>query len=274
MTLLVRDEEDIVAANLDHHLDLGIDFVVATDNGSVDSTPEILRGYERQGVLRLLQEPSHDYSQHRWVTQMARLAATEHGADWVVNNDADEFWLPAQDDFQTTLAPLPPEVDVVAARRHNMVGRRQGGDPSTLVFRYLQSCNVLGEPLGGKVAHRARPDITVLQGNHEVTAPGLGDCVDDGRLEILHYPARTREQFERSVRNGGSAYRANSELPPEVGAAVRWLYERLEAGKLEQVWCDLTCTDEEIAAGVAEGRFTEDRRVADHLASLAGGALR
>ena len=38
MTLLVRDEEDIVEDHLIYHLNQGVDFVVATDNRSVDGT--------------------------------------------------------------------------------------------------------------------------------------------------------------------------------------------------------------------------------------------
>ena len=93
MTLLLRDEEDIVRENLDFHLAQGVDRVIVTDNGSEDATVEILREYEARGVVRLLLEPADDYSQGRWVTRMARLAAAE-GADWVINNDADEFWWP------------------------------------------------------------------------------------------------------------------------------------------------------------------------------------
>lgn len=94
MTLLVRDEEDILEQHLDFHLGHGVDFVIATDNLSQDRSGEILRRYERAGRLRLLDEPEDNYSQAKWVTRMARMAATEYGADWVINSDADEFWWP------------------------------------------------------------------------------------------------------------------------------------------------------------------------------------
>ena len=42
MTLLARDEADIVAPWLDFHLNAGADFVVATDNRSQDGTTEVL----------------------------------------------------------------------------------------------------------------------------------------------------------------------------------------------------------------------------------------
>ena len=33
MTLLVRDEAEIIALNLDHHLSQGVDGFIVTDNG-------------------------------------------------------------------------------------------------------------------------------------------------------------------------------------------------------------------------------------------------
>jgi Glycosyltransferase family 92 len=71
MTLLVRDEADIVSSHIEFHLHHGVDFVVATDNLSVDATPEILQRYERQGVLHYIHQPDDDYAQDRWVTHMA-----------------------------------------------------------------------------------------------------------------------------------------------------------------------------------------------------------
>ena len=94
MTLLARDEADIVDAWLAFHLNAGADFVVATDNRSVDGTTEVLERYARDGHVHLIREPGEDLRQDEWVTRMARLAATEFGADWVINSDADEFWWP------------------------------------------------------------------------------------------------------------------------------------------------------------------------------------
>ena len=108
MTLLVRDEADIVDAQIAYHLSAGVDFVVATDNRSEDATTEILERYARDGVLHLIREPGDDLRQSEWVTRMARLAATDFGADWIVNADADEFWLARGATLKELLAAVPP----------------------------------------------------------------------------------------------------------------------------------------------------------------------
>ena len=94
MTLLARDEIDIVDSWLAFHLNAGADMVIATDNRSQDGTTEVLEEYARSGHVHLLHEPGEDLRQNEWVTRMARLAATKFGADWVINSDADEFWWP------------------------------------------------------------------------------------------------------------------------------------------------------------------------------------
>src|SRR5262245_51551113 len=104
MTLLVRDEQDILRANIEYHLAQGVDSFIVTDNRSVDATARILKDYEARGKLRYIFEASDDYNQYAWVTRMARLAYSDLGADWVINSDADEFWWPKHGTLRDTFA--------------------------------------------------------------------------------------------------------------------------------------------------------------------------
>ena len=123
MTLLVRDEADIVDAQIAYHLHAGVDFVVATDNRSEDATLEILERYARDGVLYLIREPGDDLRQSEWVTRMARLATTDFGADWILNADADEFWHARGASLKELLCAVPTRFGAVRGAWRNFVPR-------------------------------------------------------------------------------------------------------------------------------------------------------
>jgi glycosyltransferase involved in cell wall biosynthesis len=65
MTLLVRNEEELVAANLDHHLAQGVDLVIVTDNGSTDATRALLAPHEKRGVAHVIDDPTEAHVQAR-----------------------------------------------------------------------------------------------------------------------------------------------------------------------------------------------------------------
>src|SRR5262245_35092344 len=123
MTLPARDEADVVDAQIAYHLHAGVDFVVATDNRSEDATTEILERYAGEGVLHLLREPGDDLRQSEWVTRMARLAASDFDADWILNADADEFWLARGASLKDLLAAVPSRFGAVRGAWRNFVPR-------------------------------------------------------------------------------------------------------------------------------------------------------
>jgi hypothetical protein len=171
LTLLCRDSEDIVDAHLAFHLNAGVDFVIATDHRSVDGTTEILERHAREGHLHLIREESEEYRQSEWVTRMARLAATDYGADWIVNSDADEFWWPRATGLREVLTAIPARYGVVNGLWRTFPPRPDDGRffAERMVYR-LTPIAPVNDPTtpwrpNAKVVHRADPNITVGVGN-------------------------------------------------------------------------------------------------------------
>jgi len=263
MTLLVRDEADILRENIEFHLAHGVDEFIVMDNLSVDQTPSIAREYERAGVAHLCHQPIDDYSQGRWVTEMAARAATELGADWVINSDADEFWWTPAGSLKDALSEADPQILAVSAERTNFVPRPESDAPfwRRMDVRHAASVNLLGQPLPGKVAHRGRDDITVAYGNHSVCFAGTSILPTPAPVTILHFPLRTREQFTNKIVKGCEAIARNTEVDAGVVSTWRRMYERHQRGELDSVY-DAECRSEaELARGLAAGELVRDTRL-------------
>lgn len=290
VTLLVRDEIDVIAATVEHYLAAGAAHLVVTDNGSVDGTAELLERYERAGALQLIHEYDWTYDQSRWVTRMARLAATDHGADWVVNADADEFLWPCDPsraatplpllpgptvDLVAALARIPAHIGTIVARRQNLLADPDatGAWPRRLYWREEVSRSDRGTPIGPKTIHRADPDVVVQQGNHAVAGPLIGAEYDGEPLVFLQVPDRGYEQFERKIRNGGSSYAANTELPPDTGWHWREDYQRLTDGTLRQTWLSRQLDRATIERRCLTDDLVEDHRLAERIDLLTGQAV-
>jgi glycosyltransferase involved in cell wall biosynthesis len=267
MTLLVRDLEDIVAANLAYHLGRGVDHIIVTDNGSTDDTRAIVERFAGTGRVTLIDEPLDEYRQDAWVTRMAREAAAM-GADWVINNDADEMWWAFEGDLKAALGRVPPEFGSVIVARTNMLPMRSlDGHPfECMVFREVHSVNGLGRPLPGKAAHRAVRDVEVHPGNHAVSSPSLGPATLTDDILIYHYPHRSYAQMERKIALGGPAVARNTAAAESSFDVWRELYKLLRAGRLREWYDALPHADHPaLADRLARGQVVRDERLAAYL---------
>lgn len=268
MTLLVRDEQDILAQNIRFHGAMGVDSFIVMDNLSTDGTPALIEELAREFTIDYLHQPEDTYDQQAWVTGMARRAAIEHGADWVINSDADEFWVPETGDLKTLLSGLPAQTGTLTVRRHNAVVTCHDADRSsatahpceTAVFETESKTN-LGTPLLTKVLHRAAATVEVEQGNHGVSGvPGTEEEAGP-RLRILHYPYRTLDRYKAKITAGGRAYAANTRMPKGVGATWRAHYAGLEDGTVDEFWSDLAQFGEDITFGLLSNRYFHDETI-------------
>ena len=266
MTLLVRDEQDIIRENIEYHLSQGVNYFIATDNRSSDATTEILREYEKKGILHYIYEGEDNYNQHEWVTRMARMAHIEYGADWVINNDADEFWWPKSGNLKETFHKVGSEYNTVRANRYDFIAIDNYKPPfyHSMVYRQKHSLNPLGKPLHPKVAHRGNEAVIVNQGNHSVC--GIGDLKPIGDLvDIFHFPIRSYTQLENKVVKGGAAYERNRELPSTIGATWRQLYKEYQLNNHINDYYNKNSYDEKrIMEELESGSIVFDKRLSEY----------
>lgn len=273
MTVAARDEADIIGAQLAFHLNAGVDFVIATDHRSTDGTTEIFREFERAGFLELIEETGSDYPQSEWVTRMARLAATKHAADWVINSDADELWWPRAGNLKDVLELVPPRYGAVQAFFRHFVARPDDERP---FFERMTARIAPSQPLTDptaeyrtieKVVHRADPVITVGAGNHTVSGGVLPVLRGWYPIELLHFPLRSGAQSERKFVHAKTATAGTARDAKFRGSSHRW-HAAAQQGSVGELYRSLVVDDEALERGVRSGSLVQDVRLRDALRTL------
>ena len=275
VTVLARDEADIIDDQVAFHLNAGADFVIATDNTSRDGTTAILERYARDGVLHLIREPAEGLRQGEWVTRMARLAAEEYGADWVVNTDADEFWWPRGGSLKEVLGAVPQEYGVVQGFWRSFVPRPDDGQPfaERMTARLAQHAPI-NDPTSFyrpvvKVAHRADPNVTVARGNHALANSSFRTLTTWHPIEVLHFPLRSQAQWMRKVELQGDAFTKHIERSG-TGYHLKG-FDALQRGRIEEQHASLVVDDAALEQGLQDGTLVIDTRLRDALRAIRVG---
>jgi hypothetical protein len=271
MTLLARDEADVVGEQLAFHLNAGVDFVVAMDNLSEDGTTEILESYAKSGQLHLIRQDSEFLRQADWITELGRLAASEFGADWVIHSDADEFWWPRGESLKDVLASIPARYGIVRALLRHFVPRPDDGQSFAERMTVRMSASApINDPRSLyrpnlKIIHRADPNVNVSIGAQRLIDSPLVPLRGWYPIEFFHFPVRSLQQCERKY--------AHQQIAP--GQTPSPYYDRVReliaAGRLQELYDSLVVDDSALERGLQDGTLIVDTRLREALRALGGG---
>jgi hypothetical protein len=271
MTLRARDEADVLESHLAFHLAAGVDFFIAIDHRSTDRTTEILGEHARAGRLHLIREEGEEMHEGEWATRMARLAATEFSADWVISSDADEFWWPRGESLKDVLSSIPARYGIVRALLRHFPPRADGDSPfaERMIVRTAGQAPI-NDPTSLfrpnlKSVHRADPEVRLAAGAHTLIDSQLVPLRGWYPIELLHFPIRGFEQFERKY----------AHLETSLGTGRNAYYEEVHRarreGRLGAMYESFVIDDDVLERGLENGTLVADARLRDALRTLAWG---
>jgi glycosyltransferase involved in cell wall biosynthesis len=269
----VKDEVELIGASINHLRSIGVDLIIAYDDGSTDGTLEVLEALKTKDDLWVVHvDRVEPWSQA--ITETYRLEwARKTNADWFLFLDADEFWIPATGSLRDCSLE---KADILTVDRFNVPLTQRGplvpGEFSPAHYKDLFLCVetipdfhlyieqhpgapwILGQPIVPKVLARANVIDTVSAGGHFVESVGDSPVrrTRPSDLVIAHVPFTTFERFERKVINIGEVIRVS---PDFFNGYVAWHWKRwssmLETGHLREEF-NRQVLDEHLFASLLE----------------------
>ncbi len=233
MTLLVKNEDDVIEENIKFHLANGVDFIIATNNNSTDGTRNILLKYQELGKLELIDETADNFNQVAWVNKMIEIAKNKYKADWIMNIDADEFWYSRHGNLKLS---LPENKNINAMIVSTIFINPQ---PAGEIFKIRPNMKGL-VAAHFKVLHTAKGYKMISAGNHSVRLKfGHRQMIATNDIFIFHFWNRSIEQYERKIINTFKSIENGVKqgvLDNSFGSHIREHYELYKQGKRAEIY--------------------------------------
>jgi glycosyltransferase involved in cell wall biosynthesis len=274
---IVRNEEDLVATTIRHHLRQGLDLVLVADNDSTDATPRILERLAKSDRRIVWTRTGYrGFRQAEAATELAR-SAVARGASWILPFDTDEFWH-APGGIAAALAEC--EADAVSVEVVNFIqARGQIEREPQALLRAVYRC---GTPIGdyrkvrflveaGTISYveasyqrkyitRAVAGMTIGPGNHLLKGVGRRR-LRSRRFACLHLPLRAKEIFVDKAEQAARLEAAG--LPSWHGWQSHRFAKAVREGWIDDEWAANSQLDGHLDTARGKVALTFDPRLRD-----------
>lgn len=223
MTMVCRDEIDLIEQNIRFHLAMGVDGIIVIDHRSTDGTRELLGELKQQGLLlKVIHKDCEAHLHSAFVLEMIDLAINKYSADWIINADADEFYFAESLSLKSEILKSSSKANVLKVYSQFFFsdGREDFWscpffckygltDPeyTTLGIEKNFMTEYWGAEPCPKSIHSTRDFISITDGNHAVKMinPSI---YEPPSISLYHYKIRNFKSLERKALKAASTLSA------------------------------------------------------------------
>ena len=250
MTLLVKNEENIIETNIRFHAAMGVDGFIVTSQNSTDKTNDILEKLKKEGlVLDIIYTSEKQFLQTKFVKNMINIATNKYKADWIINADADEFYYSKSLNLKKSILKDTLNIANVLIVDSIMLYPDDKYDYlNSTMFVTCPFTKFRAEMLGissksefmpfigsqgcTKVIHSTKGNPNPSMGNHDIKIRNK-KMLESSDIQLFHYNIRNFKQYEEKVIRWRSAA---SFFSNGTGQHIRKAIEFYEKGELKQIY--------------------------------------
>ncbi len=222
LVMVVKNEEDIIKKHIKFHSKIGIDNFIILDNGSTDNTYDILKNLQKDYKIMLIRQPGI-FNQKKLTTHITKLAYKKFKPDWIINSDADEFWVPLKGknlkevlNFKGSVLQVPRSNMLLYEGLDNFLESEMRVANQILSREDYENLNIMLGKIGRKVIVNPRGYIQTNSGNHSAEHIIFWKKQEFRNIHVYHYPIRSLKQFLENVQIRVNALKEGAKMGAHI----------------------------------------------------------